>query len=107
MTFNTACVPEVKAVFSEVWNAKHGRAHLQILQEFTNLGPIIDFTIVDLDNIGQGQLVACCNTGSNGSLRLVRNGIGITEHASIELQGLLHLCVVPAYASMLMNHLEV
>jgi hypothetical protein len=60
---------------------------MQVLQEFTNLGPILDFAVVDLDNIGQGQLIACCNTGCFGSLRLVRNGIGITEHASITLEG--------------------
>jgi hypothetical protein len=62
---------------------------MQVVQEFTNLGPIIDFSVVDLDNIGQGQLIACCNTGQFGSLRLVRNGIGITEHASIQLEGVL------------------
>ena len=60
---------------------------MQILQEFTNLGPIVDFDVVDLDQIGQPQLVACCNTGRCGSLRLIRNGIGINEQASIELQG--------------------
>lgn len=65
------------------------------MQEFTNLGPILDFAVVDLDNIGQGQLIACCNTGRFGSLRLVRNGIGITEHASITLEGACSLrCII-------------
>lgn len=58
-----------------------------MLQEFTNLAPIVDFSVVDLDNVGQGQLVACCNTGASGSLRLVRAGISIVEHAGIELEG--------------------
>jgi hypothetical protein len=62
---------------------------LQTLQEFTNLGPVLDFEVVDLDHIGQGQIVACCNSGRFGSLRLIRNGIGISEQASIELEGAL------------------
>ena len=60
---------------------------LQLMQEFTNLGPIVDFEVVDLDAIGQPQLVACCNSGRFGSLRLIRNGIGINEQAAIVLEG--------------------
>lgn len=60
---------------------------MQTLQEFTNLGPIVDFEMVDLDRIGQSQMVACCNAGRFGALRLIRNGIGISEQASIALEG--------------------
>ena len=75
------------------WNSHTDAWPLQVTQEFTNLGPILDFAVVDLDNIGQGQLITCCNTGRWGSLRLVRNGIGITEHASITLEGVTRPCL--------------
>lgn len=63
------------------------------MSEFTNLGPIVDFEVVDLDAIGQPQLVACCNSGRFGSLRLIRNGIGINEQAAIELAGAIDCAV--------------
>jgi Mono-functional DNA-alkylating methyl methanesulfonate N-term len=73
---------------------------VQVLQEFTNLGPIVDFEVVDLDKIGQPQLVACCNNGRYGSLRLIRNGIGINEQASIELTGPHLSCALQARATV-------
>jgi DNA damage-binding protein 1 len=55
---------------------------------YTNLGPIQDFCVVDMDRQGQCQLVTCSGSGKDGSLRQVRNGIGINETASIELPGI-------------------
>ena len=78
---------------------------------FTNLGPIIDMVVVDLERQGQGQLVTCSGAYKEGmlisrknilqfiycgilrkikfplkgSLRIIRNGIGIHELASIDL----------------------
>ncbi|KAJ8968134.1 hypothetical protein NQ317_007859, partial [Molorchus minor] len=37
---------------------------------------------------GQGQLVTCSGAFKEGSLRIIRNGIGIQEHASIDLPGI-------------------
>ena len=50
---------------------------------FTNLGPIVDMVVVDLERQGQGQLVTCSGAFKEGSLRIIRNGIGIHELASI------------------------
>ena len=36
----------------------------------------------------QGQLVTCSGVGRNGSLRIVRNGVGIHEQAVLELPGI-------------------
>jgi DNA damage-binding protein 1 len=36
----------------------------------------------------QGQVVTCSGAFKDGSLRVVRNGIGINEHAAIELDGI-------------------
>ena len=57
------------------------------LAQYDNLGPIKDMTIVDLEKQGQGQLITASGVGSCGSLRIIRNGVGIHEYASIDLPG--------------------
>ncbi len=39
------------------------------MDSFTNLGPILDMVIVDLEKQGQGQLVTCSGAYKEGSLR--------------------------------------
>jgi DNA damage-binding protein 1 len=59
-----------------------------VVDHFTNLGPIIDMIVVDLEKQGQGQLVTCSGGHKDGSLRVIRNGIGIHELATIDLPGI-------------------
>ncbi|KAE8726043.1 DNA damage-binding protein 1 [Hibiscus syriacus] len=61
---------------------------VEVLDTYVNLGPIVDFCVVDLERQGQGQVVTCSGAYKDGSLRIVRNGIGINEQASVELQGM-------------------
>lgn len=64
---------------------------VEIAQTFPHLGPIIDFCIVKGMGYlrqGQGQVVTCSGVLKDGSLRIIRNGIGISEHASEELPGI-------------------
>ncbi|CAJ2677173.1 DNA damage-binding protein 1 [Trifolium pratense] len=63
-------------------------SHVEVLERYVNLGPIVDFCVVDLERQGQGQVVTCSGAYKDGSLRVVRNGIGINEQASVELQGI-------------------
>lgn len=58
------------------------------MEIFTNLAPIVDMAVVDLERQGQGQMVTCSGAFKEGSLRIIRNGIGIQEHASIDLPGI-------------------
>lgn len=58
------------------------------METFTNLGPILDMCIVDLERQGQGQMITCSGCFKDGSLRIIRNGIGIQEHACIDLPGI-------------------
>ncbi|PRP85120.1 hypothetical protein PROFUN_07191 [Planoprotostelium fungivorum] len=58
------------------------------LMRFNNLGPISDFCVVDLERQGQGQVVTCSGAWKDGSLRVIRNGVGINEQATIELPGI-------------------
>lgn len=61
---------------------------IQVCETFTNLGPIVDMCLVDLEKQGQGQLVTCSGHSKDGSLRIIRNGIGINEHSSMDLPGI-------------------
>ena len=65
----------------------HG-SHLINIQSYDNLGPIKDMLIVDLEKQGQGQLITASGAGRSGSLRIIRNGVGINESAEIELSGI-------------------
>ncbi|KAK3726388.1 hypothetical protein QZH41_016253 [Actinostola sp. cb2023] len=64
-------------------------SYVQVLETLTNLGPIVDMVVVDLERQGQGQLVTCSGANKEGSLRIIRNGIGIHEHATIDLPGIM------------------
>ncbi|KAI9905788.1 hypothetical protein PsorP6_013830 [Peronosclerospora sorghi] len=66
---------------------EHG-SYLEILDTYVNVGPIIDFCVMDLDRQGQGQIVTCSGADKDGTLRVIRNGIGINEQASAELPGI-------------------
>nr|CAG4643697.1 EOG090X00HD [Lepidurus arcticus] len=63
-------------------------SYVTVMETFTNLAPILDMAVVDLERQGQGQLVTCSGAYKEGSLRIIRNGIGIHEHASVDLPGI-------------------
>ncbi|KAH8956048.1 hypothetical protein BDL97_07G017700 [Sphagnum fallax] len=54
-------------------------SYVEVLESFVNLGPIVDLCVVDLERQGQGQVVTCSGAYKDGSLRIVRNAIGINE----------------------------
>jgi len=58
------------------------------LNTYGNLGPIVDFTVADLDRRGQKQIVTCSGAKKEGSLRVVRNGIGVVSQAEVEIVGI-------------------
>ena len=62
-------------------------SYLTKLASYDNLGPIKSMVICDLEKQGQGQLVTATGVGRCGSLRIIRNGVGIQEFASIDLPG--------------------
>ncbi|OQR96245.1 DNA damage-binding protein [Achlya hypogyna] len=63
-------------------------SYIEVLDTYVNIGPIVDFTVMDLDRQGQGQVVTCSGAYKDGSLRVIRNGIGINEQAATELPGI-------------------
>ena len=57
------------------------------LTRTVTLVPICDFCVVDGDNRGQSQVVTCSGAFKDGSLRVVRNGVGINMEARVDLPG--------------------
>lgn len=72
---------------SVVDNDQPQSSFIQILDTYTNVGPIVDFCVMDLDRQGQGQIVSCSGAYKDGSLRVIRSGIGLAEQATIEMPG--------------------
>lgn len=69
-------------------SANENGTYVMPMETFTNLGPIMDICVVDLERQGQGQMITCSGSFKEGSLRIIRNGIGIQEHACIDLPGI-------------------
>lgn len=82
---------------------------LSVIEEYTHLGPIVDFDLVPMSGsgdghtgpntddsnispssgmIGQSQVVTASGSSKSGSLRVIRNGIGMKEFANVELSGI-------------------
>jgi len=61
---------------------------VELLDSYTNLGPITSMCVVDVDKQGRGQLVTCSGARKDGSLRVVRNGVGMDDQCSVDLPGI-------------------
>lgn len=71
--------------------------YINVLDEYINLGPIVDFDMVPTSHHSYGlknttdrqcMAVTASGTHKDGSIRFVRNGVGLIEHASVELGGI-------------------
>lgn len=58
------------------------------IQSLHNNGPITDMCIVDTDQRGQSQIVACSGAYNTGSLQIFRSGVGLDIYASLDLPGI-------------------
>lgn len=79
---------------------------LSVVEDYTHLGPIVDFDLVPMaggggadsgssgsssaspGQVGQSQVVTASGSSKTGSLRVIRNGIGMREYANVELSGI-------------------
>lgn len=69
-------------------DASHDSPTLTVLDAVPNLAPIIDFCLVDPEKQGQSQIVSCSGAHKDGSLRIIKNGIGIEEMGELsDVQG--------------------
>lgn len=82
-------------------------SYVEVLEKYVNLGPIVDFCVVDLERQGQGQVVTCSGAYKDGSLRVVRNGIGINEQVCfLSVFKMKTLSVFSFVASLAIAHLH-
>ncbi|KAG2220152.1 hypothetical protein INT45_013850, partial [Circinella minor] len=65
-----------------------GHPSLSIVYEMPSLSPIVDFCVYDLDKRGRQTLVCCSGGPNSGSLRVVQEGVGFVEHASLPVHGI-------------------
>lgn len=61
-----------------------GSGDLDLVATWTNLAPIVDFCVVDEPALGQSYLVTCSGAHQDGSLRLVRHGVGLKDLGSLD-----------------------
>ncbi|KAL3068044.1 hypothetical protein niasHT_038034 [Heterodera trifolii] len=59
---------------------------VNVIDTYPSLGPIRDLILMDVD--GQTQIVCASGAFKEGSLRIIRSGIGIDEMATVELAGI-------------------
>ncbi|GMR48304.1 hypothetical protein PMAYCL1PPCAC_18499, partial [Pristionchus mayeri] len=58
---------------------------VSILDNYANIGPVRDMVVMESD--GLSHVVTCSGGYKDGSLRIIRNGIGIEECANVDLPG--------------------
>lgn len=64
-------------------------SYIEVIDSFPNLGPIRDLIVINSD--GQDQVVTCSGGFKEGSLRIIRSGIGIDEQATVDLPNIRNL----------------
>lgn len=83
---------------------------MQLKEEYPNIGSILDFAVLDVHKHGQSQIATCSGAfqacamerlrsanlllslipglfQQDGSIRIIRNGVGLEERATIEMPG--------------------
>ncbi|CDW56603.1 DNA damage-binding protein 1 [Trichuris trichiura] len=64
---------------------------VKVIEEFSNLGPIVDMLLVDLEYQEQKQIVVCTGHPGGGSLHVVSSGICVKELFQAKLPGVMAL----------------
>lgn len=59
---------------------------IQLIASFASLSPILDCCVVQGEGGGAGHVVTCSGAYKGGSLRIVRQGVGLSELASLEME---------------------
>lgn len=59
---------------------------LQLITSFASLSPILDCCVVPAEGGGASHVVTCSGAYKGGSLRVVRQGVGLSELASLEME---------------------
>lgn len=60
---------------------------ISLIASYTSLAPILDCCIVESDGGGASSVVTCSGAYKGGSLRIIRQGVGLDELAALEMDG--------------------
>lgn len=61
---------------------------ISLLASYTSLAPILDCCIVESDGGGgASSVITCSGAYKGGSLRVIRQGVGLDELAALEMEG--------------------
>ena len=63
-------------------------SYLEQLDDFPSLGPILDLCVVPGTQDDAAHVVTCSGFYSDGSLRVLRSGVGLQEEAAVTVQGI-------------------
>lgn len=72
---------------------------VETLEVQANLGPVMDMEAVDIDGQGQSSLVLASGGFQDGTLRVVRNGIGVNVEAELPLPNITGVWAMRAQSS--------
>ena len=67
------------------------QSELELLSTDASLAPIVDFCVVPGEAGASSSVVTCSGAYKGGSLRVVRQGVGMNELASVDIQGVQRL----------------
>lgn len=60
---------------------------ISLIASYTSLAPILDCCIVESDGGGASSVITCSGAYKGGSLRVIRQGVGLDELAALEMEG--------------------
>ena len=69
-------------------NPDENGSYIDVLESYPNIGPITDMVVVKTEKQGQSQIVTCSGAFKDGSLRVLRSGIGLYVQATMEVHGI-------------------
>ena len=79
---------EIDSTVVKNGSTRDGGIELEILNAYTNLAPIVDFCVVETgDGKGPSHMVTCSGGKDDGTLRVIRHGVGMTDLASLDMEG--------------------
>lgn len=61
---------------------------LALVATFASLSPILDCCVVEAEGGGASHVVTCSGAYKGGSLRVVRQGVGLSELANLEMENI-------------------
>lgn len=61
---------------------------IKLLASFASLSPILDCCVVEAEGGGASHVVTCSGAYKGGSLRVVRQGVGLSELANLEMDNI-------------------